>query len=429
MSNTWVELDLSILGANLRSLRRALTPRTKIIFVVKSNAYGHGMLPVARHAWKCGVKWFAVAHIDEALALRKLLSRAEIIIAGAIAPKDTARAIRHRLIPVIVDEKHAAALAAAASRAGSKLRCHAKVDTGMGRLGFAWKEAGKLLPVLAHRKSLDICGICSHFASVGANPSRRKAAPTKDGREFACLQFDRFRKVVAACEKAGMKNLFKHMSNSGGILCDSAWHMDGVRPGILVYGYGKDVKKENIQYSTLNIQCPSGKMGAKLHTWKLGIGNSILDISSAKTKRQRTTGNGQLTTSPFLSWKTRILQIKRVPSGFPVSYDSTHVTRKPTSIATIDAGYADGYHRALSNKGIVVAGGRRCPVVGRVTMNLVMIDLGPATKVRERDEVMLIGSQGRQSVWASELATLAGTIPYEILTSIRTDERRIIPGK
>jgi alanine racemase len=414
MSNTWVELDLGILGANLRSLRRALTPGTKIIFVVKSNAYGHGMLPVARHAWKCGVRWFAVAHIDEALALRKLLPRAEIIIAGAIDPKDTVKAIKHKLTPVIVDEKHATALAAAAARAGAKLRCHAKIDTGMGRLGFAWQNAGKLLPVLARRKGLDICGICSHFAS--ANPADRR---------FAGTQIDRFRKVGAACEEAGMQNLFKHMSNSGGILCNSAWHLDGVRPGILLYGYGKNVKKENIQYPILNIQCPSGKMSAKLPTWKLEIGNSILDISSPKTGLRLTTGNCQLATRPFLSWKTRILQIKKVPAGFPVSYDSTHVTKKPTNIATIDVGYADGYHRALSNKGIVVAGGKRCPVVGRVTMNLVMIDLGTATKVRVRDEVVLIGTQGRQSVRASELATLAGTIPYEILTSIRTDERRI----
>jgi alanine racemase len=407
MSNTWVELDLGILGANLRSLRRALTPGTEIIFVVKSNAYGHGMLPVARHAWKCGVKWFAVAHIEEALALRKLLPRAEIVIAGAIDPKDTAKAIRHKLIPVIVDEKHATALAAAASRAGSKLRCHAKVDTGMGRLGFAWKEAGKVLPALARRKGLDICGICSHFAS--ANPA---------DRHFACLQFDRFRKVVAACEEAGMKNLFKHMSNSGGIVCDPAWHMDGVRPGILLYGYGG-----NVQCSMLNAQCSSGRGTTK---FQRTTGNGPFDLAQG---RQLTTDNWQRTTSPFLSWKTRILQIKKVPAGFPVSYDSTHVTRKPTNIATIDVGYADGYHRALSNKGVVVAGGKRCPVVGRVTMNLVMIDLGPATKLRERDEVVLIGSQGRSSVWADELATLAGTIPYEILTSIRTDERKVSVGK
>ena len=130
-------------------------------------------------------------------------------------------------------------------------------------------------------------------------------------------------------------------------------------------------------------------------------------------------------TRPFLSWKTRILQIKKVPAGLPVSYDGTYVTKRATNIATIDVGYADGYHRALSNKGIVLAGGKRCPVVGRVTMNMIMADLGAQPRVRERDEVVLIGSQGKESIWADELGALAGTISYEILTSIRTDERRI----
>ena len=238
MSNTWIELDLEILGENLRSLKQMLIPGTEIIFVVKSNAYGHGMIPVAHRAWECGVEWFAVAHVEEALALREALPDVEIIVVGAIDPADTATAIKHNLIPLIIDEKHASALASATSKAKSRLRCHAKIDTGMGRLGFAWKDAGKILPVLARRKSLNICGICSHFACVGV-----------PDRDFTDVQVNRFRKVVSACEKAGMKGLFKHISNSGGILRDPAWNMDGVRPGILLYGYGGKVSGFGVQCS------------------------------------------------------------------------------------------------------------------------------------------------------------------------------------
>jgi alanine racemase len=392
MSNTWIEIDLEILGENVRSLKQTLTPGAEIIFVLKSNAYGHGMIPVAHRAWECGVEWFAVAHVEEAVALREALPDVEIVVVGAIDPADAATAIEHNLIPLIVDEKHASALASAASKAKSRLRCHAKIDTGMGRLGFSWKEAGKILPALARKKSLNICGICSHFSCVGT--------ASRPGREFARIQADRFHKVVSACEKAGMKGLFKHISNSGGILCDAVWNMDGVRPGILLYGYAG-------KRSVISGQEPGTRK----------LKSQISNLKSA------------IFPCPFLSWKTRILQIKKVPAGFPVSYDSTHVTRRATNIATIDVGYADGYHRALSNKGIVLAGGKRCPVVGRVTMNLVMIDLGAAPWVRERDEVVLIGSQGKESVWADELGTLAGTISYEILTSIRTNERRIAAGR
>jgi len=408
LSNTWIELDLEILGANVRSLRRALTPGTEIIFVVKSNAYGHGMIPVAHRAWECGVEWFAVAHIDEALALRKTLPEVEIVVVGAIDPADAATAIEHNLIPLIVDDKHASALALSASKTKSRLRCHAKIDTGMGRLGFAWKGAGKLLPVLARRKFLDICGICSHFACVGSSDrSRHKAAPTS--ADFADVQFYRFQKVVSACESAGMKGLFKHTSNSDGILCDSTWNMDGVRPGILLYGYGA---REN----------------GIMTKWNDGAKGRTRIVSNIPTFQYSNIPTSALPL-PFLSWKTRILQIKKVAAGFPVSYDSIYITKRATNIATIDIGYADGYHRALSNKGIVLAGGKRCPVVGRVTMNMVMIDLGTQPCVHERDEVVLIGSQGNESIWADELATLAGTIPYEILTSIRTDERRIAAEK
>ncbi len=372
MSNSWIELDLGILRTNLRDLKSAIKSSTEIIFVVKSNAYGHGIVPVSQCAWECGVKWFAVANINEALILREIMPDAGIIIVGVMDQTAVAQAIGNNIVPFIISEKHATDLAATAAALKAIIRCHAKIDTGMGRLGFPWEEAPALLPKLARLPGLDICGFCTHFASAN-----------NQDRSYAHKQAERFNTVIRLCEEKGLSVPFKHISNSGAVLCNRAWNMDGIRPGILLYGYGK-------QYSAI------------------GIHNSALNDCV------------EIQTKPFLQWKTRIVQIRKVPAGFAVSYDSTYTTSKETRIGVIDVGYADGYSRKLSNLGFVIAGGQRCPVVGRITMNLTMIDLGMASTTSEGDEVVLIGSQGSASVWADEIAHWCETIPYEILTGIRT---------
>ncbi|MDI6775544.1 MAG: alanine racemase [Verrucomicrobiota bacterium] len=370
MSNTWVELDCAALEGNLRALREALRPKTEIIFVVKANAYGHGMIEVSRCAWTRGARWFAVAHVDEGVALRKALPRAQIILLGAAHPSEAPLILRNRLVPIIVNERHARSLAAAARATGriAVLECHAKVDTGMGRLGFAWLEAGRLLPELARLPGLRITGLCSHLAAASGFD-----------KTFSRQQIERFHLVVEACKVGGLAIPFQHVSNSGGILQDRAWDLSAVRAGILLYGYAR---------------------------------------KEAESCRART--------RPFLHWKTRVLQVKEVPAGFPISYDRTYVSRRPTRIATIDAGYSDGISRLLSNKGCVLIGGRRCPIAGRVTMNLVAVDLGPRHNAREWDEVVLIGTQGRESIWANEIAGWRRTIAYEVLTDIRAEDRRVV---
>jgi len=379
MSNSWTELDLGILRTNLRNLQGVLKNSTEIIFVVKSNAYGHGIVPVAQCAWESGVKWFAVANLKEALMLREIMPDAGIIIVGVLDPSAVPETIENNLIPIIVSEKHATALASEAASMKKILRCHAKIDSGMGRLGFPWKEAPENLPRLARLPGLDICGICTHFAAVN-----------KSDRTFADVQAERFNNIIRLCEEKGLFIPFKHISNSSAILCDRAWSMDGVRPGILLYGYGKcrERKSDAAQDGCVEVQ-----------------------------------------TRPFLQWKTRIVQLRKVPAGFAVSYDSTYTTSRETFIAAIDVGYADGYPRKLSNIGAVIAGGVRCPIAGRVTMNLTMIDLGPDTKAKEGDEVVLIGHQGNASVWADEIAQWCETIPYEILTGIRTTVPPLLIGK
>jgi alanine racemase len=380
MKNAWIELDLDILRANIVNLRAALSHSTAIISVVKADAYGHGMIPVARCTWDCGVRWFAVVHLDEALALRTLLPDANILILGVTGPEQAEELLRANLTPVLVSEAQAVALAAAAAARGEELTCHVKVDTGMGRLGFRWEEAVVALPRLAAVPGLRMRGICTHFASAN-----------RDGMDFVVEQANRFHQVVKACEAARLTGLFRHAANSGAIMSGPSWDLDGVRPGILLYGYGPKIEPDP----------PPGP------------------VATAGAPRSR------VETRPFLQWKTRIAQIRNVPAGFPVSYDSTYVTREETRIATLCVGYADGYSRLLGNRGAVLVRGRRCPVVGRVTMNLTTVDLGPTGEAIEGDEVVLVGRQGQAAVWADEVASWRQTIAYEVLTNIRTTDIRV----
>lgn len=343
-------------------MRDALAPATEIILVVKANAYGHGMVPVATQAFGCGVKWFLVARMDEARALRAALPDAHILLLGAVWTQDIAEIVSSRITPVLVCSEQATALAGAARKAGLTLPCHIKVDTGMGRFGFPWEQAPELLADLQKAGGFDIRGVIMHFASAG-----------KAGDSFAAIQVDRFQKVVAECGKRGLAGLFKHVANSAAFSTHPEWDMDGVRVGILAYGYGGQRRDSRVR------------------------------------------------TKPFLQWKTRVLQVKKVPAGFPVGYLSTYVTPEPTWLATIDVGYSDGLSRLMSNKGYVLVGGRRAKVVGRVTMNFTTLDVGPEGGVKVGDEVVLIGTQGNESLWADELARWCQTIPYEILTNIRSD--------
>jgi len=375
MSNTWIELDLGILRDNLSRLREALRPETHVIFVVKANAYGHGMIPVARCAWDSGVRWFAVAYLSEAAALREALPEAQILIMCGLDPAETAGAIEAKAVPFVVSEQHGRALARAASGIGKTLDVHVKVDTGMGRLGILWEEAAAAAGRLAQEPGLAVRGICTHFASAGT--------------PFAAMQAERFERVVEECRRIGLTELFRHMSNSGGIAVNPGWDLDGVRTGLLLYGYreGRGTRVEG-----------------------RGFAGHVREIP----------------TRPVLQWKTRVVQVKRVPAGWPISYDSTWTAPRETNIGVVQAGYCDGYSRLLSNRGAVLIRGRRYPVVGRVTMNLTMTDLGAETDVAEGDEAVLLGTQGEEAIRADEMAGWRDTIPYEVLTDIRTSDRRLV---
>ena len=365
MSRTWTEIVSPVLRDNIRCVRAAVEPRSDLIFVVKADAYGHGMPGVVKVAWDEGVRRFAVAHLDEAETLRQCLPDAQVLMIGVLDPATVARAAALRLVPALTGPRHADALAREARQAGVVLPCHVKIDTGMGRLGFDWQRAVDELRVAGGLGGLRIEGAYTHLAASDAAD-----------RAFADEQMRRFRLVVAGCRAAGIPIPFLHVSNSGAFQRDREWHLDAVRMGILLYGYPP--------------------------------------IPAALPANIR----------PFLQWKTRVIQIRDVPARYPVSYDSTFHTQAPTRLAVLNVGYADGYSRALSNRGMVLLGGRRCPGRGRLTMNLTMVDAGPDAPVKEGDEVVLIGCQGGEMIGADELAQWQGTIAYEVLTSIRTPDRR-----
>jgi alanine racemase len=364
MNDSWTEIDLGVLRSNLAALRAALAPSTDLIAMLKADAYGHGLDLVGPEAWRSGIRRFAVFHAAEALQLRRLLPQAAILWLGVAEPDDVPLILEARLEPLLVSSNQARGLALEAARLGSVVTGQAKIDTGMGRLGFAWETAAAELTALAALPGLRLAGAGTHLACAGSDPA------------FTALQMTRFNQALEDCRRAGLAIPFRHAANSAGLCGSPEWRLDAVRPGILLYGYGP----------------PSP---------------------------------GAPPTRPFLQWKTRVAQVKSVPAGFRVSYDSTYVTPRATRIATLPAGYSDGYSRAWSNRGEILAGGRRARLAGRVTMNLIMADLGPDSPVQAGDEAVLLGEQGGASIWADELAALSGTISYEVLTSIRSPRRAV----
>jgi alanine racemase len=360
MNLSWAEIHRPVLRRNVRAIRACLPPETVLIAMVKSDAYGHGLSLVAPTLRSEGVRHFGVFTLEEAARLRSFVPDADILLVGPADDAQVPDMLDLRVIPLLITLEQARGLSRAAERLGGRLKCHVKFDTGMGRIGFPWEEAPTVAAVLSRLPGLALTGACTHYAAAGAADAA-----------FTRLQAQRFRAAIAACRATGLAIPFLHAAASDALCFDREWQYTGVRPGILLYGYGP-------------------------------------------------VGPARCPTRPFLQWRTRLIQVKRVPAGTPVSYDCTYRAPAETVIGTFPVGYADGYFRQWSNRAPVLVGGRRGHVAGRVTMNLTMVDLGPDSTARPGDVVTLLGEDGSESVWADELATLAGTISYEVLTSIRS---------
>jgi len=331
-----------------------------ILAVVKADAYGHGAVPVAARLQSIGVEYFGVALMEEALELRETGIRRPICVMCGVFPGQEKDIVKADLTPFLFDLRIARGLNREAQRQGRRVKVHIKVDTGMGRVGVVPTRLEEFLIKLKGLKGLKVEGIGSHFSES-----------YKDDREFSFVQIRRFEEALQKAAAMGFSLPLRHIANSAGLASIPKSLYTLVRPGILLYG-----------------GFPSPEYRATIRV------------------------------KPVMSLKTRVLFLKEVPSGFPVSYGRTFVTARKSLIATIPIGYGDGYPRKLSNRGTVLIKGKRAPIVGRVCMDLTMVDVTDIHGVRQGDEVVLLGRQGREEITSDDLAEWAETVPYEIFTGI-----------
>jgi alanine racemase len=377
----WAEIDLNAIAANVRELRRVTRPEARLLVAVKANAYGHGLLEVARQALETGADALGVARMPEGLALRDAGIDAPVLVFGFTPPSDVEALVRHDLIQTVYTLDTARAYAERIGKSGGRLKVHLKVDTGMGRLGILpdsrrYVEPGMAVSDhavqevtdIASLKELTLEGIFTHFASSDSAD-----------KSFAEQQFDTFMAFLGQLKRAGLEFELRHAANSGAIIDMPHTHLDMVRAGVLLYGlYPSDeVDKSRIELT------------------------------------------------PVMTLKARIAHLKKVPAGFPVSYGMTHTTQAPTTIATVPVGYADGFNRRLSNRGHMLVRGQKAPIVGRVCMDLTMIDVGHIPGVVVEDEVVIVGRQANETITADELAGLLDTINYEITSAITARVPRV----
>jgi len=360
---TWAEVNLNNLAYNFKQIKKLLAPGIKIMVTVKADAYGHGLIPVAKKLVSCGADYLGVASIDEGIKLREKHIKLPILVLGMVLPKDISPIFRYNLTPTVCTQDLVSALNQKARSLGKAINAHVKVDTGMGRLGVLHQDALTLIKNISRLKFINIEGIFTHLAVADRD------------RDFTLHQIDLFNRLIAALNKEGVSITFKHAANSIGIIGFKESHFNMVRPGLAIYGL-----------------YPKADLDIKL--------------------------------KPVLSLKTKIVYFKRVPKGFGVSYGHDYITKKNTTIAVLPIGYGDGYPRNLSNKAPVLIGGKRFKISGRVCMDQVMVDVGDFP-VKICDEVVLIGKQGKNKITAEELAVLSGTISYEIACGLGSRVPRI----
>ncbi len=354
---TRAEIDLSALGYNLTQVRQRIGDAPKILAVVKADAYGHGAIEVSRELLSAGADMLGVATATEGIRLREAGITVPILLLLGMVDSTPAQLMQYDLTPVIYEHSTTLALDKAARKAKKSIKIHVKLDTGMGRLGFPWEEGFESIQRLMNLKGLEIEGLLTHFAE----------ADSQD-KNFTKLQLSRFEGVTAKLKSQGIEIPLLHASNSAAIIDFSHACLNLVRPGIMLYGAMPD-------------ESLTPKMSLK----------------------------------PVMRVKTRIIQLKKVPAGNSISYGRTYVTSQEAVIAVIPIGYASGYSRALSNRGQVLIGGVCAPVVGRVCMDMSLVDVTHLPNINVGDDVLLWGEDERGSLPVGEVAGWAGTIAYELL--------------
>ncbi len=359
---TVAEIDLGQLRTNLHLIRARLPRETAVVGVVKADAYGHGAVPVATALEQEGVRLLAVATAEEAVELREHGLRSEILVLGHVPADFVPYAAAHQVTLSISNAATAAAYGARVT-AGA-LRLHFKVDTGMGRWGTIAADAADELERCAALPNVRVVGLYSHFACA------------EDDAAFTARQAQQFAGVVATARRSGLPLELVHIANSAAILNRSDVFWDAVRPGIVLYGYPP-------------LPVPD------------------------------------LPVRPLLALRSAIDLVRTLPAGYGVGYERTFITKRSTQMAIVPIGYADGYLRGLSNRAHVIVRGHYAPVIGRVSMDVCSIDVTDIPGATVGDPVTLIGQQDGLAVTADELASLLGTISYEVLTGISRRVPRI----
>lgn len=397
---TWIEIDRNALHHNVEQFFRLIPKETQFMAVIKSNAYGHGLAQVAKLLAEFRISnlesrkkapnskfqipnsrlWFGVDSIVEALRLRREAIANPILVLGFTLPSRMAEATKDDITLCIANFESLSTLA----DLNEKPAFHIKMDTGMHRQGFQTHELPKLISLLKKNR-LAPSGLFTHFASA-----KDVCFPT-----YTCVQLEEFYTVIKQFEKAGYTDFTRHAAASGGTLLFPQSHLQMVRVGMGMYGYWPS------QEAKMHCSLPA----------ELKIKNEKVKVLELK---------------PVLTWKTIISEIKEIPDGSFIGYDLTERVHRHTKIAVLPIGYWHGYDRGLSSIGEVLVRGVRTRVLGRISMDMIVVDVTNAPEAQVGDEVVLIGKQGKEEIWADELAAHIGTSPYEFLTRINPLIRRVI---
>jgi len=368
MYKTWVEINKKNLQNNINQFRELIGNDIKLMSVVKANAYGHGLVEVAKIAIRSGADWLGVDSVDEAIILRKAGIKSPVLILGYSLISRLKDVVKYDLKQTVYNKETIKELANQAKKQNKQVSVHLKVETGTSRQGLEGNELLKLAKFINNYSQIKIEGMHTHYANI---------EDTTD-HSYAQQQLQRFKQVAELLEKNNIKIPIKHTACSAAIILFSKTYFDLVRLGISMYG----------------------------------LWSSKETFISAKEK------NRKIDLRPALTWKTKIAQVKKIATGTPVGYGLTEKVSSKSKIAILPVGYWDGYDRKLSGVGNVLINGKRCKVLGRICMNMIMVDVSHLQDVNLEEEVVLLGEQGEEKITAEELAQKIGTINYEVVTRI-----------
>ena len=370
---TRAEIDLTAFRHNLQNLRKYLDPQTRIMAVVKADAYGHGAVPCARIAVESGAaNYLGAGVIEEGIELRENGLNAPILILGSIFPDEAEDLVRHNLATILCTQPLAQALSKEAEKQDKTVSVHIKVDTGMNRLGISPENLPTLLDQVRNLKNLKIEAVSTHFSSAD-----------DEDLSVTQAQLEKFQTALTILQKEGVHTPIVHCANTSALFKFPESHFNMVRPGLILYGV-----------------LPSPSL------------RPVID-------------QGENPFQPVMQWKSQIILLKPIAKNQPVSYSGSFTTQRDSLIATLPIGYADGLHRMLSNKMDVLIRGRRAPQVGNICMDMILIDVTDIPDVQAGDEVVIFGRQGDEMISVEELAVKGKTIPYEILCSVSKRVPRI----